>query len=160
MSARLRDNEPERLICSECGFIFYQDPKLVACSIVEVDKRIILLKRSIMPAKGMWVVPGGYVDRGEVLESAAMREALEECGIEIKITDLLGVYSYPGLTEVVVFYIADYVSGTIIAGDESLDISMVDCEEIPWDRLAFRSTKDALRDYCELKKKSIKKGEL
>ncbi|MBP1739751.1 MAG: hydrolase, partial [Deltaproteobacteria bacterium] len=69
----LKLEEPERLVCSKCDFVFYLDPKVVACSIVEMDGQIVLLKRAIDPQKGKWVLPGGYVDRGEEVKAAALR---------------------------------------------------------------------------------------
>ena len=88
-SSKIKVNEPSRLVCPGCDFIFYLDPKLVACSIVEIKDKIVLLKRAIEPEKGKWVVPGGYVDRGEEVEAATLRETKEECGIDIRIKNLL-----------------------------------------------------------------------
>jgi 8-oxo-dGTP diphosphatase len=152
-STVLKENEPPRLVCNACEFVFYLDPKLVACAIVEIEDKIVLLKRGISPEKGKWVIPGGYVDRGEEVESAAIRETKEECGIDISLKDLLGVYSYPGYLEVVIVYLAEYESGELIAGDENTASRLLSPDEIPWESLAFESTKDALKDYCELKKK-------
>jgi ADP-ribose pyrophosphatase YjhB (NUDIX family) len=149
-TTRLKMNDPPRLICSECEFVFYLDPKLVACSIVEVKNKIVLLKRGIEPEKGKWVIPGGYVDRGEEVVAAALREAKEECGIDIRIKNLQGVYSYHGWLEVVIVYVAEYLSGNLVAGDESVDMKLLSPSEIPWDKLAFRSTEDALRDYIRI----------
>ena len=118
-SRKLKENEPARLVCSKCAFIFYRDPKLVVCSVVEMDNKIVLLKRGIEPQLGKWVLPGGYVDLGEEVEAAALREAEEECGLKIRIEELLGVYSYPGRVAVVAAYIAEYLSGQLIAGDET-----------------------------------------
>ena len=95
-SRTLKPEEPDRLVCSKCDFVFYLDPKVVACSIVEMDGRIVLLKRAIDPQKGKWVLPGGYVDRGEEVKAAALRETEEECGLKIRTKELLGLYSYPG----------------------------------------------------------------
>lgn len=148
----LRPGEPTRLVCSSCEFVFYQDPKLAACSIVEVDGRIVLLKRAIEPQKGKWVIPGGFVDRGEEVRAAAMRETEEECGIRTRIKDLLGIYSYPGTLVVVVVFVAEYLSGKAAAADESLEMMLARTEEIPWDLLAFQSTVDALKDYVAGKK--------
>lgn len=147
----IKQGEPERLICSECSFIFYLDPKVVACTIFEMDGKIPLLQRAIEPQKGKWVIPGGYVDRGERVEDAAIRETYEECGIKIRIKDLLGVYSYPGRIVVVIVYTGEAVSGSFITGDECMDSKLITPEAIPWNELAFQSTKDALRDYCRLK---------
>jgi ADP-ribose pyrophosphatase YjhB (NUDIX family) len=148
-SVILKDGEPARLVCTQCQFVLYLDPKLVACTVVEMDDRVVLLRRGVQPQKGKWVLPGGYVDRGETVEAAALRETQEECGLKIRINRLLGVYSYPDRLAAVVVYMADYISGTLIADDESLDAGLFGLSEIPWDDLAFQSTFDALRDYCE-----------
>jgi len=150
-SSVLKDKEPARLICTACGFIFYQDPKLVACAIVEIENKIVLLKRDVEPEKGKWVMPGGYVDRGEEVEAAAVRETSEECGIQIRIKILLGIYSYPGQIEAVAVYISEHLSGELIAGDETQEVRLLSPQDIPWDDLAFQSTVDALRYYCKLK---------
>ena len=157
-STQLKENEPARLICEKCEFVFYLDPKVVACTVVEMDEKIVLLKRSSNPERGKWVVPGGYVDRGEEVKAAALRETREECGIDVHIKSLLGVYSYMGWLEVVVVYVSEYISGELVAADESLEVGLFKEEEIPWQNLAFQSTKDALRDYCKLRKSSHMKN--
>ena len=73
-----------RLVCAgtTCGYVFYLDPKLAVGTIVRMpDGRIVLARRAIEPGFGQWVFPGGYVDRGEEVRAAAMREAREEAGI-------------------------------------------------------------------------------
>jgi ADP-ribose pyrophosphatase YjhB (NUDIX family) len=119
-----------------------------------LDGRIVLLKRGIEPQKGKWVMPGGYVDRGEEVRAAAIRETEEECGLKTHIRELLGVYSYPGRLAVVIVYVADVVSGNLRAGDESEEVRLVHPDEIPWIELAFQSTTDALTDFCKKKKPS------
>jgi ADP-ribose pyrophosphatase YjhB (NUDIX family)/predicted RNA-binding Zn-ribbon protein involved in translation (DUF1610 family) len=147
----LKSREPARLVCSKCEYVFYLDPKVVACSIVESDGRIVLLKRGIEPQKGKWVMPGGYVDRGEEVRAAAIRETEEECGLKTRIRELHGVYSYPGRLAVVIAFLADVVSGDLMAGDESEEARFVRPDEIPWSELAFQSTTDALKDFCKKK---------
>jgi ADP-ribose pyrophosphatase YjhB (NUDIX family) len=149
-----RPGQPERLACTVCKAPLYLDPKLVACSIVEMDGSVVLLRRGIQPRKGFWVMPGGFVDRGETVEAAALRETREECGLETRIRDLLGVYSYPGETVAVVVYTAQRVSGSLTAGDETTEARLVRPEEIPWHDLAFSSTVDALTDYCKRRRTS------
>ena len=144
-------DEPKRLVCQDCQFIFYLDPKLVACSIVEMREGILLVKRDIEPQKGKWVIPGGYVDRGEQVDKAAIRETKEECGIDIAIERLLGIYSYPGKVQVVVVYVAQPLNGPPRAGQETSEIWICPPERIPWDELAFQSTVDALREYIQSK---------
>lgn len=150
-SLKLKTEEPERLVCSDCAFVFYLDPKVVACSVVEMDGKILLLKRSINPQRGKWVIPGGYVDRGEAVEDAALRETEEECGLKVRIQDLLGVYSYPGRLVVVIVYLVEHLSGDLIVGDETQEVRLFPPEEIPWNELAFLSTIDALKDFCNLR---------
>jgi 8-oxo-dGTP diphosphatase len=145
----LKEQEPQRLVCSRCDFVFYLDPKVVACSIVEMGRRIVLLKRDIEPQKGKWVLPGGYVDRGEEVSAAAMRETEEECGLRTRIKRLLGVYSYPVRPAVVVVYVAEYLSGDLVAADESQEAGLYLKEDLPWEELAFQSTVDALKDYLK-----------
>jgi ADP-ribose pyrophosphatase YjhB (NUDIX family) len=148
-TSKPKKSEPSRLVCSACRFIFYLDPKVVACTILEKEGKILLLRRAIDPQKGKWVMPGGYVDRGEEVHAAAMRETEEECGLKTRLQDLLGVYSYPGKLAVVVVYEARYVSGDLIQGDESLEARWFSPGRIPWHDLAFQSTVDALKDYCK-----------
>jgi ADP-ribose pyrophosphatase YjhB (NUDIX family) len=131
----------------DCGTPFYLDPKVAACSVIEKDEGIVLIRRGIPPQKGRWVIPGGFVDRGEPVEAAAVRESLEECGLETRITGLLGVYSYPGEIVVVVIYKAEALGGILIAGDETTEAGVFSPDRIPWAELAFESTRQALMDY-------------
>jgi ADP-ribose pyrophosphatase YjhB (NUDIX family) len=148
----LKASEPKRLVCSNpaCGFVFYLDPKIAVGTIIRMpDDRIVLVRRAIEPGYGKWVFPGGYVDRGEEVTLAAVREAREEAGIDITIDHLINIYSYAGRTPIIVVYAATYVSGELVVDDEGLEARAFEPLEIPWDDLAFRSTQDALRDYLK-----------
>ena len=93
----LKSTEPERLVCLRCAFVFYLDPKIAVGTIIRTsDGRIVLVRRAIDPGYGKWVFPGGYVDRGEPLTTAAVREAREECGLDVRLDGLVNIYSYPG----------------------------------------------------------------
>jgi ADP-ribose pyrophosphatase YjhB (NUDIX family) len=149
-SRLLKAAEPERLVCQsgDCGFVFYQDPKVaVGTIIVDEQHRILLVRRAIEPGYGKWVFPGGYVDRGEQVMVAAVREAREEAGVDIRIERLLNVYSYAEHAPVIIVYTATMTGGCLACDDEGLEARMFDAAEIPWDELAFRSTRDALREY-------------
>ena len=144
----LKATEPKRLVCDTCGFVFYLDPKLAVGTIIsDDDGRIVLVRRAIEPGYGKWVFPGGYVDRGEEVQLAAIREAREECGLDVRIERLLNVYSYAGRTPVILVYVARAVGGCLACDDEGLEARYFDRDAIPWDELAFRSTRQALRDY-------------
>lgn len=139
-------HDPPRLVCSACRFVFYLDPKVAVGAICRLEGGIVMLRRAIEPAYGRWVFPGGYVDRGETLEGAARREAKEEIGADIRLTRLVNVYSYPGRPVVVVVYEADVVGGDLRAGEEALEVRTFTQDGIPWDTLAFASTREALRE--------------
>jgi mutator protein MutT len=143
----VKHGDPMRLVCASCGFVFYQDPKLAAGAIVVLDGRIVLARRAIEPALGKWVFPGGFVDRGETVEEAAARETREEVNVAVEIGELVGVYSYPGNEVVLVVYTAHVVGGELRAADECLEVATFAPREIPWDVLAFPSTRAALEDY-------------
>lgn len=143
----LRPSEPARLVCKSCTFIFYDDPKVAACTIPVVDGKIVLLKRGIEPAYGKWVFPGGFIDRGERVQDAAVRETLEETGLTVEVDHLLNAYSYPGYPVVVLVYPAKVVAGQPQALDETLEVKLFAPTDIPWSELAFPSTTQALEEY-------------
>ena len=116
----LKPNEPKRLVCGSCAFIFYDDPKVAACTIPVIQGKILLLQRGIEPGYGKWVFPGGFLDRGERVEDAAIRETREETGLTVEVGHLLGAYSYPGYPVVVLVYPATVLAGAPQALDETL----------------------------------------
>ena len=152
----LKISEPKRLVCTNdaCGFVFYLDPKIAVGTIIRVgdNGKIVLVKRAIEPGYGKWVFPGGYVDRGEEITLAALREAREEAGLDVRLDHLINIYSYAGRSPIIVVYAATMISGELATDDEGLEIREFDREDIPWDDLAFRSTREALRDYFDNKK--------
>lgn len=149
----LKAGEPARLVCVRCGHILYLDPKVAVGAIIETpDRRLVLVRRAIDPGYGLWVFPGGYVDRGEAITAAAIREAREEAGLDIRLDSLLDVYSYPGRPLIIVVYAATVVGGMLCHDEECLEAALFSPEDIPWDALAFPSTRDALRAYLRLRR--------
>jgi ADP-ribose pyrophosphatase YjhB (NUDIX family) len=143
----LKPAEPERLVCERCSFIYYLDPKIAAATVTLFQNQIVLVKRGISPGYGKWVIPGGFVDRGETVEQAAIRETLEETNLQVELNSLINVYSYPGNTVIIVAFLAEAVTGNPQACDETLEVGLFTLENLPWYNLAFSSTQDALRDY-------------
>ncbi len=106
-----------------------------------------MLKRAIPPSFGMWVIPGGFVDAGETVPTAAVRETWEEVNLRVEIGELVGVYSYPGVSVIIVVYEGTVTGGVLKAADEALEVGVFTPSEIPWKDIAFLSTRDALNDY-------------
>jgi 8-oxo-dGTP diphosphatase len=144
---QLKPLEPRRLVCTACGFVFYLDPKLSVIAVIPMPGGVVMVRRAIDPGYGLWVVPGGFVDRGEVVEEAVVRETQEETHLTVRPLRLLNIYSYANTPTVVTAYVTEYVSGVLAAGDETLEARVFGLKEIPWPQIAFSSTKEALREY-------------
>jgi 8-oxo-dGTP diphosphatase len=108
---------------------------------------VVMVRRAINPGYGLWVVPGGFVDLGEVVEEALIRETQEETRLTVRPVQLLNIYSYPDHRTVIAAYEAEYISGELAAADEALEARIFGFNEIPWPHIAFSSTKEALREY-------------
>jgi ADP-ribose pyrophosphatase YjhB (NUDIX family) len=141
-------DKQRRLVCLDCGFIHYINPRPVAGTLpVRDDGRLLLLRRAIEPRIGSWVFPGGYMDIGETAEEAAIRETLEEANLEVANLRLSGVYTRPGPGVVVIVYEADALTEASIS-EEASEVAWFHATEIPWEDLAFDSTEWALRDWA------------
>jgi 8-oxo-dGTP diphosphatase len=145
---RFKPTEPERPTCDACGFVLYLDPKIAVGTIIaDGENGIVLVRRAIQPGYGKWVFPGGYVDRGEDVLDAAVREAREESGLDVRLDGLINIYSYPQHTPIVIVYAASITGGSLCVDEECLEARFFAGPDIPWDELAFRTTHDALTDY-------------
>jgi ADP-ribose pyrophosphatase YjhB (NUDIX family) len=153
----LKISEPKRLVCTNasCRFVFYLDPKVAVGTIIRAadSDRVVLVKRAIEPGYGLWVFPGGYVDRGEEVTLAAVREAREEAGLDIRLDGLVGIYSYAGTVPIIIVYAATCIGGELMVDDENSEVREFELGDIPWNELAFKSTHEALRDYIDSPRK-------
>jgi ADP-ribose pyrophosphatase YjhB (NUDIX family) len=137
---------PRRITCPECGYAAYYNPKPVACMIpFDHRGRVILLRRGFDPGRGRWTFPGGFVDLGESVEQAALRETDEELSLPVELGSLVGVYSRPEDRVVLVVYRATAL-GRPHTSPEATEVSAFAPSDVPWDELAFWSTERALRD--------------
>ena len=135
-----------RHVCTACGSIHYQNPRLVVGCLPVLGNRILLCKRAIEPAYGKWTLPAGFMENGEDLAAGALRETREEACADVEIVRLHSVYSIAHIHQVHVFFLAR-LTGSFGAGVETLEASLVTPEEIPWDEIAFGSVKFALESY-------------
>ena len=139
----------ERMVCPDCGFIAYENPKIVVGSVVVSGDRVLLCRRAIEPRRGYWTLPAGYLEVNESTAAGATREAFEEARARIAIEGLLAVYDIPRISQVQVIYRARLTEPAFEAGPESLEVRLFAWDEIPWDDLAFPSVRWALGHYHE-----------
>lgn len=135
----------ERTICADCGYILYDNPKIVVGTVARWGDRILLCRRSIEPRRGFWTLPAGYLELHEATSAGAEREAWEEARARIAIEGLLAVYDIPRISQVQLIYRARLLDEAIQAGQESLEVGLFGWEEIPWSQLAFPSIRWALQ---------------
>lgn len=134
----------ERLVCEDCGFINYQNPKIVAGAVVVEEDRVLLCRRAIEPRKGFWTIPAGYMELGETVEEGAIREVREEALADITLDGLLGVYSIPRIGQVQLIYAAHLAAPGYGAGDETLEAAFFAWDDIPKEDIAFPTVHWAL----------------
>jgi len=139
----------ERLVCDDCGFVLYSNPKVMVGSVAHWQGRVLLCRRDIEPRIGYWTLPAGFMENGETTEQGARREAREESGAELEIEHLLAVYNIPRISQVQVIYAARLVSPDVFAGDETREVGLFAWDDIPWADLAFPSVRWALVHWHE-----------
>src|ERR1700761_3227147 len=130
----------EREVCAACGYVAYENPKIVVGSVVVSDDRVLMCRRSIEPRRGFWTLPAGYMELGETLEEAAAREALEEAEAVISLDGILGVFSVARIGQVQVIFRARFTDPdrpVFAPGEESLEVRLFDWDDIPWPEVAF-----------------------
>lgn len=135
----------ERAVCDTCGFVAYDNPKIVVGAVVRSGPRILMCRRDIPPSRGLWTLPAGYLEHGETPEEGARREAFEEATAEIVIDGLLAVYTVRRLGQVQLIYRAHLAAESFAPGEESQAVALFDADALPWDSLAFPTVHWALR---------------
>jgi ADP-ribose pyrophosphatase YjhB (NUDIX family) len=135
----------ERPVCQVCGSVCYVDPKVAVAVIVPHGDGIVLGRRAIDPGKGAWSFPSGYVDRGEVVEQAAIREVREEIGVDVEIDGLVGLYSSAGEAVILVVYASHVVGGTLSPGPEMSELDIFPPEGLP--QMAFSHDRRIIADW-------------
>lgn len=145
----------ERLVCAGCGFVHYENPKVVVGAVVTWEDRFLLCRRAIHPRRDFWTLPAGYMEMHETSAEGAMREAWEEAQARIAIDGLLAVYDIPRIGQVQLIYRARLNEPAFAAGPESLDVRLFAWDEIPWNQLAFPSVRWALHHHREARDEPV-----
>lgn len=145
-------------MCSDCGFVAYENPKIVVGSVVTSGGRVLMCRRAIEPRRGFWTLPAGYMELGETLEEGAAREALEEAEAAITIEGILSIFSVARIGQVQVIFRARFThpdEPAFRAGPESLDVRLFAWDEIPWQDIAFPTVRWALEAWRVIGDRSL-----
>ena len=138
-----------RQVCQSCNYIVYENPKIVVGSVCTFKNKFLMCKRAIEPQKGFWTLPAGYLENNESAEEGAVREAYEEAYANIKINNLLAVYSLKHISQLQILFHSELLDEDIKPGNESLEVGLFDWENIHWDKIAFLSVIWALDNFKE-----------
>ena len=137
-----------RHVCSQCGTIHYENPRIIAGTLPVFEDHVLLCKRAIEPRAGFWTLPAGFMEQGETLEEGAIRETSEEAGIKIKTEQMLTSISVPHISQVHIFFLAhmssrQHADATI----ESSEVKLFKFDDIPWQKIAFPTVSKTLKHY-------------
>jgi ADP-ribose pyrophosphatase YjhB (NUDIX family) len=143
----------DRLFCNFCDQPLYENPVPAACLIVlDETERLLLVKRSVNPKKGLWCLPGGFMELGETPDETALRELKEETGLSARIDRILGVDSNSNAlygTVTLICYLVWEYHGNPAPGDDADDLDFFPVNNLP--ELAFESHRKFIRRYYEKK---------
>lgn len=148
------DTDAERRVCDSCGFVYWNNSRPTAGGVVEDSQgRVLLGRRGINPSKGLWDLPGGFLEPGEHPAAGFVRELLEETGLKVEPIALLGFYmdqygDDPHEHTLNIFYWCRMLasSGEAQASDDMAELGWFAPDDIPSD-LAFQNVVDALADW-------------
>ena len=142
-------DDRERLVCPDCGYVAYDNPKVVVAAVCTWQGSFLICRRAIEPRKGFWTIPAGYMELNETTAEGARREAWEEARADVEIDGLIGIYEIPRISQIYVIHRARMTAPDFSAGPESEDVVLAAWEDIPWGDLAFPSIVWALERFRE-----------
>ncbi|MFA9487040.1 NUDIX hydrolase [Moraxella haemolytica] len=148
----------ERLVCPACGYIHYDNPKII-CGVLAVHEgQILLCRRAIEPRYGLWTLPAGFMELGETMVDGAKRETLEEADGMAENTKLYALLDLPQWGQVHAMYLANLKEGKFGIGPESLECRLFYPHEIDMDNLAFETVRQTIERYLADKATLEKQG--
>lgn len=147
-----KDDGRLRPTCPQCHYTHYANPALaVGVLVTDAQGRICLIQRGEEPRKGYWGLPAGFMEGDETAEQAAVRECLEETGLQVALDGLAHVYSYRhadrDTSGVLILYYAHITGGTPQAGTDTVDVRFYAPDELPLQELAFLTHRQALEQW-------------
>ena len=138
----------QRPYCPSCGYIVFRDPKLAVGAIIVDEGRVLLVRRGVIPRKGFWAMPSGFVEYDEQPRPALAREIREETGLEAEIGRVLDVFPLadPNKKGVFLLFEARIVGGELHPGDDVTAVRWFSVDDIPQDEVAFPQLRDILEN--------------
>jgi ADP-ribose pyrophosphatase YjhB (NUDIX family) len=140
------DTKP-RAVCPACHAIHYENPLMVVGTVPSWDDKVLLCKRNIEPRFGLWTLPAGFMELNETTAEGAARETVEEAGAQFVLQDLFTLVNVARVGQVHLFYRAALSSVQFDPGVETIEARLFSESEIPWDELAFRTTRVTLERF-------------
>lgn len=146
---------PSRTVCGKCGAVFFLDPRLAAACIAQWREQVLLVRRGVEPGYGLWSLPGGFLEAREAPGAGAGREMLEEAGVGVEIGRAYALFRVVPSHQLHVVYLARLLDTAFKPGAETLEAALFDEDSVPWQRLAFASTREALRRYYADRRRGV-----
>ncbi len=141
----------ERQVCSNCGLIAYDNPKIIVSCLVHNKDGVLWVKRAEEPKRGFWVIPAGYLENNESLQEGAAREVMEETGVHLEPSSLalytLGTLRYTN--EVYIVFRCKVSEPRISLGTEALDAQFFTMQDAPWPELAYSDMELYIRRFYD-----------
>ncbi len=149
------DDDHIRAVCTQCGAVHYENPKMVVGCIPVRDDKILMCKRNIEPRKGLWTLPAGFLENGETVQDGAARETMEETGSAVEIIAPYRMYNIVFVHQIYLMFRARLMDENFRPTKESSEIMLVDEDHIPWDDIAFEVIRRTLKNFLADREKGI-----
>ena len=149
------EDDHVRSVCTNCGLVHYENPKMVVGCIPELNGQVLLCKRNIEPQKGKWTLPAGYLENGESVQDGAIRETYEETMADVQIIEPYRLFNIVFVDQIYFMFRARLMSNAFGPTNESTDVRLFDEKDIPWEDIAFEVIKQTLEHYFQDRKKGL-----
>jgi NAD+ diphosphatase len=161
-AARTAEADAVRFMCAACGFVYYYNVAVSAAALISSpDRHVLFIRRAREPGKDKLALPGGFIDRGETAENAALREVREECGVNLDRVAFLAsfpnLYTYRGVEYPVVdlFFTASVASRQARPLDDVTEIVWAPADAVREADMAFTSHVRALQVFVSTGRPSV-----
>ncbi|WP_188981765.1 NUDIX hydrolase [Pseudomonas matsuisoli] len=144
-----------RFVCTNCHAVHYQNPRIVAGCLPVWEDQVLLCRRAIAPRKGLWTLPAGFMENGETMVQAAIRETEEEACARVSGIQLYTLFDLPHINQVYVFFRAELTDLAFSAGVESLEVALFREAAIPWSTMAFPTVSRTLECFFADRKTQV-----